>query len=190
MILADPKRLIPSDSFGVKGKNYYWNNPQRFGISEHELKDLGITDETVLVDLDLKAPLALAKQRLGKYGYTIAIVDGYRSPELYKIAHRTRSKVMGKANANALMNLKDMPHASGRVVDVQLIDTKTGKEVYMRDSKDSIPAHFVGFYTDKNDAQSKTFQRLQDLLVKTMLSLGFKLGSKKEYWHFELPLDK
>jgi D-alanyl-D-alanine dipeptidase len=64
---------------------------------------------------------------------------------------------------------------------------KTGEEVPMRDKKDDPANFFIDYYKDRDDSQSKKYQRLQGLLVDTMLGLGFRLGSKKEFWHFELP---
>ncbi len=185
---ADTKSLVYSDSFGVRGDNYYWHNAERFGITKEELAEEGITDARVKVDKSMEASLKAAQAKLNEHGYDIVIKDGYRSPSMYELAHRKRSETMGKTDQ--LINLEAMPHASGRVVDIDLVDAKSGKPVEMRNREDGLEACFVNFYRDKTDAKSRQYQCLQDLLVDTMKDLGFVLGSKDEYWHFELPPDK
>ena len=80
--------------------------------------------------------------------------------------------------------MSDMPHASGKSVDVALWDPQENKEVYMRDSKDDPDALFLDFYRDKTDEQSRYFQKLQDFVVQTMRSNGFDIGKKNEYFPF------
>lgn len=184
---ADPKELVYTDDFGIRGSNYYWHNAKRFNISAIELAEHGIVDERVRVDKAIIQPLQSAQKTLRSSGYNIVIVDGYRSPELYQLAYKKRAELHGKDNADSLMNLAAMPHASGRAVDIDLVDAKTSKKIEMRDRADGVEACFVDFYKGRNDLKSKEYQRLQDRLVGTMKKLGFVLGSKKEYWHFELP---
>lgn len=180
-------KLISTDSIGIVGRNYYWYNHDRFAITKAELKAAGVVDGKVYIDNDLAQPLLAAKAVLESQGYTLAIVDGYRSPELYAIAHATNVKLLGQSNADGLINIVDMPHSSGRVIDVQLRDFKTNKELYLRDGKDGLGCHFVNFYKSKTDKKSQRFQKLQTILIDAMLSQGFVLGKKLEYWHFELP---
>ena len=184
---ADPKDLVYTDDFGIRGSNYYWHNAERFSISTSELAKQDIDDERVRVDKAIIEPLKSAQKTLQSSGYDIVVVDGYRSPELYKLAHKKRAELYDKRNADSLMNLSAMPHASGRTVDIDLVDVKTGKKVEMRSREDGVEACFVDYYRGKADPKSKQYQQLQDLLVGTMKNLGFVLGSKKEYWHFELP---
>ena len=187
---ADPKNLVYTDEFGIRGSNYYWHNAERFNISKAELAKHEIVDVRVRVDKAIIEPLKSAQKTLNKSGYDIVIVDGYRSPELYQLAYKKRAALHGKDNADSLMNLDAMPHASGRTVDIDLVDVKTGEKIEMRSREDGVEACFVDFYRGKDDPKSQQYQRLQDLLLGTMKSLGFVLGSKKEYWHFELPHNK
>lgn len=184
----DPKNLVYSDSFGVRGDNYYWHNAERFGITKDELAAEDIVDARVKVDKSLEVPLKAAQAKLKQHGYDIVIKDGYRSPSMYELAHRKRSETMGKTDQ--LINLEAMPHASGRVVDLDLVDAKTAEPVPMRNREDGLDACFINYYRDKTDAKSREYQCLQELLVGTMKDLGFVLGSKDEYWHFELPPTK
>ena len=84
--------------------------------------------------------------------------------------------------------MEKMPHANGLTIDVNLIDLSTGEEVKMRNPEQDPPAFFVDFYRNSTNPQEQEFQKLQDILVQGMLSAGFVLGSKKEFWHFEYPL--
>ena len=180
-------KLISTDSIGVVGRNYYWYNHAIFNITKAELKAVGVVDGKVYIDNDLVQPLLAAKAVLESQGYTLAIVDGYRSPELYTIAYATNAKLLGQSNADGLINIVDMPHSSGRVIDVQLRDFKTNKELYLRDGRDGTGCHFVDYYKARTDKKSQRFQKLQTILINAMLSQGFVLGKKQEYWHFELP---
>ena len=78
-----------------------------------------------------------------------------------------------------------MPHATGLAVDIGLLDLKTGKELMMRNKDDDPEAYLIDYYRNKKDSQSAEFQRLQDILISTMTSVGFSVGEKGEFWHFE-----
>jgi len=55
----------------------------------------------------------------------------------------------------------------------------------MRKGEDDTPALFVDFYKDKFDAESQSYQQLQEWLIKVMQDHGFRLGTKREYFHFD-----
>ena len=81
--------------------------------------------------------------------------------------------------------MEGMPHAKGTSVDVALWSLKDNTEVYLRDGKDGIDALFVDFYKDRTDEVSKKYQHLQEWLIDVMQGQGFRLGSKREYFHFD-----
>lgn len=181
--------LVSLLDYGLKGINFYWTRKDRFNLSEAELNSAGVFNDHAYVDEVIIFPLKEANNIFAKHGYELLIKDAYRSPELYKLIQQKRYEIHGKEHTDKLLNLETMPHSTGRVVDVSLVDIKSGEELMFRDSADDPEAWFVDFYRDKADERSREFQRLQDLLIETMLSVGFKLGSKREFWHFEFKGD-
>jgi D-alanyl-D-alanine dipeptidase len=178
-------RLVNLADFGIRGMNYYWVRRANFNVSEEELRSVGVTGNIVQVDVKLISKLKAANRLFRKHGYEIIVKDGYRIPELYKLIQKKRYENDGKEITDRTLNAISMPHATGLVVDINLVSLDTGKEVKLWDKADWPEGSFIGFYQYKKDAQSRRYQKLQDLLIKTMLKLGFKLGSKKEFWHFE-----
>ncbi len=180
-------KLVSTTDYGIKGVNHYWMKRDFYGINVRELNVAGVQNDKAYVDESLIPFLKIANSLLKSHGYEIIIKDAYRSPELYKLIQEKRYAKFGKEQTDKILNTVDMPHSNGRTVDVGLLDLKTGEEVMMRNKKDDPDNFFIGYYRLKNDSESKEYQRIQDLLVDTILSLGFKLGSKNEFWHFELP---
>lgn len=62
--------------------------------------------------------------------------------------------------------------------------SKRRQGIYLRDGKDGDDAYFINFYRDKKTESAKHFQELQDFMINTMLDHGFRLGTKREYFHF------
>jgi D-alanyl-D-alanine dipeptidase len=90
---------------------------------------------------------------------------------------------IGEEEKNRILNIKDMPHASGCSIDVAL--WKNGEVLKLHDKADGINGYFLNFYKGKNDY----YQELQELLVKIMQDNGFRLGTKGEYFHFNYNSD-
>ncbi len=182
-----PTSLVSVRKAGLRQINYYWTKQEELSITAEELSAAGVDGNDTYLRLEVIEPLKTANKKLKKHGFELIVKDGYRSPELYHLAHRKRTARWGKEATERLLNMERMPHASGLVVDVNLVDLQTGKEVKMRDPKDDDQgAQFIGFYKDRTDVRSQEFERRQDLLIGTMLSVGFELGVKREFWHFEL----
>lgn len=180
-------KLMVVNDHGIKGINYYWVRREMYDIDLVELENIGIHDDKAYVDEKIIPLLDRANVILAPYGYEIIIKDAYRSTELYKLIQVKRYAKFGKEQTDKILNTASMPHSNGRTVDVGLLDLVSGEEVPMRNKKDDPDNFFINYYREKTDAESVEYQRLQDLLVETMTSLGFKLGSKQEFWHFELP---
>lgn len=188
--VAKPPQLVSVRESGIRCWNYYWHFRHELKMSEDELREVGIEGDELFVRPELAEPLKEADRKFREHGYELIVKDAYRSPELYELAYRKRHAVYGKTATERLYNMKDKPHLSGRAIDVNLVDPRTGEQVKMRDPKhDDDGAQTIGYYKDKGDATSKEFQRLQDLLIDTMLSIGFRLGKKREFWHFEYPVE-
>ena len=150
-----------------------------------ELATARVTDEHAYVDESLIQPLKNAQSKFAEKGYELIVKDAYRSPELYFLIQKKRYELRGKYETDKLLNMETMPHLTGKAIDVNLIDLKTGLGVKMRNPQEDPVAFFIDFYKDKNDKISQEYQRLQQLLVSVMLSVGFQLGSKSEFWYFE-----
>lgn len=178
-------RLVSTSTHGIKGLNYYWSRRERYKITEDELHAAGVEDGDAYVAEELIPHLLSANEKLVPHGFELIVKDGYRPPAMYALIQRKRYETRGKEETDLLLNMETMPHASGYVVDVNLVRLDTGAELMLRDSKDDPGAFFIDFYKDKEDAQSMEFQRLQSLLIATMQSCGFLIGVKREFWHFE-----
>lgn len=172
-------------NFGFKGSNFYWNKCEQYGITKDELFTVGVTSDKVFIHKDILGPLASVEKELEKHGFKLFIKEGYRSKDLYNLVYRKRVEKFGKEKTDSLLNINDMPHALGKSVDVALWDSNMDKEVYVRAGEDGTDALFADFYKNKTDEQSKNYQSLQELLIKTMQKNGFRLGKLREYFHFD-----
>jgi D-alanyl-D-alanine dipeptidase len=182
--------IVNINEYGIKGINYYWNRKDMFNITDAELRECGVEGDFAYVKEELIEPLQAANDDLRELGMGIIVKDGYRSPALYKLVKQKRYEIDGKANTDRTLNSEAMPHASGYVVDVNLYDLETSEELSLWDKKDWPEGAFVDFYRDKTDEKSINFQKLQSLLIQTMVDNGFELGSKNEFWHFGLEQSK
>jgi len=111
--------------------------------------------------------------------------EGYRSSELYDIVYQRRVEKFGKQETDSILNMTDKPHALGLSVDIAIWDTSTDCEVYTRWIEDGVPALFVDFYKNTDDEESKKYQELQEWVIEVMQDHGFRLGTKREYFHFD-----
>ncbi len=179
--------LVDVTEYGLKGQNFYFTRRKDYNLSLVELKQVGVINDHPWLDKDLIESLKKANQIFARNNYELFIKDAYRSPELYQLVRDKRYALHGRKSTNATFNAKRMIHASGRALDIALIDQKSGQEIPMRQREDGIDAFFVDYYKDRPNKESQEYQRLQVYLRETMLGLGFELGGLMEYWHFELP---
>lgn len=172
------------DEYGLLGSNFYWHKHDAKGITKEEILSIGLTSDRVevhggIVDLLVEIDIKFREE----LGYRLYIKEGYRSKDLYELVYRKRVEKFGKEETDRLLNMTDMPHSLGLSVDVALWDPKEEKEVYMRDGEDGADALFVDFY--KNREEGREYQRLQEFVINTMQDYGFRLGKKREYFHFD-----
>ncbi|MDD4931518.1 MAG: M15 family metallopeptidase [Candidatus Colwellbacteria bacterium] len=177
--------MVYLDEYELAGSNFYWNRLDTYDLTRNELIAIGIENDRVMVHEDIITPLIEADKKFRNAGYRIYIKDGFRSKELYELIYKKRVNKFGKEATDKLLNMSLMPHSTGRSVDVSLIDIRTGKEPSLRNGKDGIDAVFVDFYKNKKDETSIDYQNLQELLINTMENHGFRLGSLREYFHFD-----
>jgi D-alanyl-D-alanine dipeptidase len=178
------ENLVFIDQYGLLGSNFYWVHRERLRLDDDDLISAGIANERVRVSLDIIPALQQADKKLQSHNYRLYIKEGYRPPGVYKLAYASRSKQFGREQTDRVMNMDEMPHANGDTVDVELWDPKINSEVPSRNKNDSVEALFVGFYKNKTDPTSQQYQTTQELIITTMLSVGFQLGKKNEYFHY------
>lgn len=179
--------LVRCDVHGIMSINYYWVKRTELGISEAELAQAGVTDGHVRIHADVAKRLKTAMRLLRAHGYTILIKDGYRSPEMYELVRQALLRNKGEAFVAARLNMADMPHTTGRAIDVALVDLESKQELRLHNDSDGPGAAFLNFYRHRTDVRSIEFQRRQDIIHQAMDAAGFEFGSKREVWHFELP---
>ncbi len=177
--------MVDIDEYGLRGTNFYWLKHDAKGITKEEVMSVGVTSERVQLHKDIIPNILAIEEELEKHGYSLYIKEGYRSKELYELVYEKRCIKFGKEETDRIFNMEAMPHASGKSLDATLWSIADDKEVWLRNGDDGTDALFYGYYADKEDEQSKEYQRLQDLLVQIFLRHGFKLGTKNEYFHFD-----
>ena len=177
--------LVYVDEYGIRGTNFYWQKYEAKGLTKEDILATGLTSDRVEVHKDIIEPLLAVDRAFGQRGFRLYIKEGYRSKALYELIYKRRVEKFGQADTDRLFNMRDMPHATGRSVDVALWDKKEDREIFMRNGADGTDALFVGFYRGKTDEPSRRYEELQRFVIETMLSNGFKLGTKNEYFHFD-----
>lgn len=176
--------LVYINDYGLLGSNYYWNGYEKMGLSKEDILSAGLKDDRIFVDQEIIAGLKAADEIFRQRGFRLFLKEGYRSEALYKIVYKRRISKFGQQDTDKLMNIKEMPHAYGKAVDVCLWSESENSEVKLRNNEDGIAALIIDFYKDKNDLESKKYQELQEFLINTMLDCGFRIGERREYWHF------
>jgi D-alanyl-D-alanine dipeptidase len=180
-----PADLVYIDENGLIGSNFYWHKHEAHGLSKEDILSAGLENERVQVSSTLVPLLQDVDRELREQGKRLYVKEGYRSKELYRVVYDRRVEKYGKEATDRLLNIDSMPHALGLSVDVTLFDTETSTEIPMRNKEDGIEALFIGFYRNKPNESSKQYQELQDLLAGLMLQRGFRIGLRREYFHFD-----
>lgn len=186
--MSEPKELVYIDEYGLLGSNFYWHKFAAHGLSKGDILEAGLTSDRVQVDRRIIEALFAINKELEEKGWCLYIKEGYRSKALYEIIYKRRTEKYGKEETDSLLNMENMPHAGGFSVDVAIWDKTTDKEVFLRRGEDGVDALFIDFYKEKNDANSKRYQELQEYLIDLMGRHGFKIGTKREYFHFDYQL--
>ena len=177
--------LVYIDEYGIRGINFYWHKYEAKGLSKEDITEAGLTSDRVEVHRDIIGPLVAVNKLFGEQGLELFVKEGYRSKALYNIIYRRRVEKFGQAETDKLLNMQDMPHADGRSVDVSLWDPIADREVFMRRGEDGLDALFVDFYKARADAEGRRYQELQEWVIDVMQDHGFRLGTKREYFHFD-----
>ncbi len=180
-----PADLVYIDEHGLRGSNFYWHKYATHGLTKDDILKAGLTSDRVQLSKDLIEPLLAINDEIASRGHHLYIKEGYRSDAVYEIVYQRRVEKYGKEMTDLLLNIEDRPHAIGRSVDVALWDVEQDKEIFLRDGKDDPHALFIDFYKGKSDEAAKRFQALQEYMADLMQRRGFRLGKRREYFHFD-----
>ncbi len=180
-----PDDLVYIDAHGLLGSNFYWDRYETHGLSKEDIIQAGLTSGRVQVSEKIIPKLVKIDTELQKNSCRLYVKEGYRSEALYRIVYQRRVEKYGKEVTDSLLNMDTMPHALGLTVDVALWNAQENKEVLMRRKEDGVPALFLDFYKNKEDEQSRNYQTLQEYLVDLMMQYGFRIGVRREYFHFD-----
>ena len=179
------EQLVYINDFNLLGSNFYWHKYEVKGLSKDDITAAGLINERVQVHSDIIRQLIAIDAEQQDMGYRLYIKEGYRSRALYEIIYKRRVEKFGQEETDRILNMRDMPHSSGLSVDVALWNMDTNTEVYLRNGEDGTDALFVDFYKGKEDEGSTHYQILQEKLINPMQVHGFRLGTKREYFHFD-----
>ena len=177
--------LVYIDQYGLRGTNFYWHKYEGKGLSKQDVLDSGLTSDRVQVHEDMIEQLVAINELFQSQGYEMFIKEGYRSKALYEIMYQRRIEKFGQVETDRLINMADMPHSLGLSVDVAIWDPETDTEVYMRRGSDGTDALFVDFYKEGVSEEEQQYQSLQEWMIGVMQDHGFRLGTRREYFHFD-----
>ncbi len=183
--MNEPADLVYIDDYDLLGSNFYWHKYEAKGLTKEDILSVGLTSDRVQIHKDILQPLLTVNAEFQRKGYRLYIKEGYRSKALYEMIYKRRVTKFGKEETDRLLNMEGMPHAEGKSVDVALWSLRENKEIYLRQGEDGVDALFVDFYKGKEDEQSKRYQELQEWIINIMQEQGFRLGTKREYFHFD-----
>lgn len=176
--------LVYIDEYGLLGSNFYYQKGKKIGMTKEQLEKVELFDDRVLVHKDIIKPLLEVDKIFQKQGYRIYITEGYRSKKLYHLINEKMKEELGEEGTKKILNMKDMPHSTGKSVDISLHNQKTKSQALTKNPKDGIKAYFINYYKDSQKEEEKEYYKLQQLMIKTMIDNGFELGTRKEYFHF------
>lgn len=177
----EKQNFVYIDKYNLLGSNFYWHKGIEIGLSREKLASVDLQNGRVLVHRDIIKALKNVDRTLQNKGYRLYITEGYRSKKLYKLINEKIKEKIGEQEKNRILNMIDMPHSTGRSVDVAL--WRDGKKIILHDKKDGINGYFIDFYK-QGSKENKKYQKLQEFLINTMQNNGFRLGVKREYFHF------
>jgi D-alanyl-D-alanine dipeptidase len=190
-----PEHFISLQNLGFICSNYYFGSGgEKINITKEDLAKFGLTDDTLWIHPKVIPKLNIIREGFkSKYGLDFVINDAWRPSALYDlIADRRHEKDRREGNEDSVekfFNLKDKPHSTGMAVDVLPVDPTTGEVLRTRNqARDGDVSCLAGYYDARYDSpESREYCRLQNIMFSLFLDNGFVLGTKREYWHFELP---
>lgn len=166
--------------------NYYaGDGGDRIGLIQEEKTLLGLRGiKSMWVHPDTYHSLLYVREEIRKHGFDIIVRDGLRTKRLYDAIAKHRRKL--GLRVEGLINLKNMPHATGLAVDVSLVTYNEARTLtWIRFQSDGDQAEKFGFYANCRDKQRRQFHRLQKMLLSAFEKFGYELGVLRECWHFQ-----
>lgn len=205
--LQNKEVAVDARAHGICGENYYHrkDNPPYFHSAPGSIPELYVR-ESVLTRL-----LAV-NESLKKEGYELFLFDAYRPVEVQNYFHdewvpkylrekfpdwneeQVREEVgnywaKGALGIHEIDPLSPPPHATGAVVDVSIVNTRLGGEIFMGSHFDEVSAishadYFERALRDRVLTMSEEIALAhRRLLYWSMLEQGF-VGNPNEWWHF------
>ncbi len=205
--LQNKEVAVDARAHGIRGENYYHrkDNPPYFHSAPGSIPELYVR-ESVLVRL-----LAV-NESLKKEGYELFLFDAYRPLQVQNYFHDEwvpkylREKfpnwseeqileevgnywAKGARSIHEIDPLSPSPHATGAVVDVSIINTRLGGEIFMGSHFDEVSSishtdHFERALGERVLTMSEEIALAhRRLLYWSMVEQGF-VGNPNEWWHF------
>jgi D-alanyl-D-alanine dipeptidase len=177
--------LVYIDEYGLLGINYYYKQAKKEGMKKEELIELELFNERILVHKDIIEDLVKVDKAFQKKGFRLYLFEGYRSKKLYHLINQRMIKRLGKEETEKILNMEEMPHSSGKSVDISLWNKEKNYLIPLKNKEDGIESYFVNYYKNSKGEKEKKYFKLQKFMIKTMLKNGFRLGKRREYFHFD-----
>jgi D-alanyl-D-alanine dipeptidase len=177
-------QLVSIQDAGLLGSSFYWHRHEDYGVAKEELVETGMTDDQVFVSPEIIPALIAVDSELQQKGWRLYLREGYRSEALYKLLYQKRVEKFGQEMTDKLLNIEDMPHATGKAVDVSLWDDQTDSEIRLRKAGDGPESLLRGHYQYSEDPETQECYERQEYMIYLMWKHGFRLGKKNEFFHF------
>jgi len=177
-------KLVPISEFGLLGSSFYWDRHEDYGLTKAELAGVGVAGKEIYVSPEIIPSLTKVDNELQKRGWRLYLREGYRSEGMYKLLYKKRIAKFGQEITDKLLNMKNMPHTSGKAVDVSIWDEHSDSEIRLCKTGDGPESLIRGFYDESDDVEGQRCHELQEYLISLMLKQGFQLGIKNEFFHF------
>jgi len=184
-LFAVPEHFVSLQENYFACKDYYrGEGGKKIGLTGDDLRSTGMISGDMFVHPDVIEPLTKARNVLLQQGMYMVVSDAFRPQALYELV-LTKRQALGMSVK--LFNPEQAPHATGFAVDINLVDNRNIPVITRNQKRDGEACCKYGYYSGYNQCTMESvYHRIQILLVDIFKSQGFRLGSKDEYWHFEL----
>lgn len=201
------EKAVDARALGIRGENYYHrsDNPPYWHRAPGSVPELYVREGVL-------RRLCEVNESLKKDGYELFLFDAYRPLEVQNYFHDIwvpkylREKfpdwseeqieeevgnywARGAAHVSGIDPLSPPPHATGAVVDVTIVNTRFGGEVFMGSHFDEVSPishtdHFERVLKERSLTMSEEIAlKHRRLLYWAMTTQGF-VGNPNEWWHF------
>ena len=184
------ENLVPIENYWLEGKNWYWENATKFGITARELELLDILDERAYLTEYACLQLQKIDRELRTIWLRLVIKDAYRSKELYELIYHKRVAALGKEDTDKILNTKgDYPHSTWNTVDVTIVSTSDKKplQFYLPiENRELQVASRATDYYEKGDSEEEKLVHHNRMILKDIMQKYWFEWIAHEYRHFNL----